>query len=86
MLFRASKWPRNFGTRKLEKTLLRWKTIFRASGIGRWPSISTWINPHSLEINGIHCVEFSWERGKHFLNLNLGELLALLEKLCCLIC
>ena len=36
--------PQN-GPRSLEpKKLPRWKTIFRASGIGGWPAISTWIN------------------------------------------
>jgi hypothetical protein len=33
-----------------------------------------------------HCVEFQGKRVKHFMNLNLGELHALLEKLYCLVC
>jgi hypothetical protein len=69
--------PKNYA-----KKLPRWKTVFRARGIGGWPPISTWINPPSLGSNGLHCVEFSGERGKRLLNLNLGELLALLETSC----
>jgi hypothetical protein len=84
--FRASKRPRKFGTRKTVEKLPRWKTIFRARGIGGWPPISTWINPPSLGRNGLHCIEFLGERGKRLLNLNLGELLALLETSCCLVC
>ena len=53
--------------------------------IGGWPPISTWINPPPLGRNGIHCVECSGKRGKSFLNLKLGELRALLEKLRCLV-
>ena len=66
--------------------LPRWKIIFWASGIGGWPSISTWINPPSLGSNDLHCVEFPRERKKHLLNLNLGELLALLETSRCSVC
>ena len=55
-------------------------------GIGGWPPISTWINHSSLGSNGLHCIECLWEREKHLLNLHLDELLALLEKLCCLTC
>ena len=44
------------------------------------------INPPSLGSNGLHCVEFLGERRKRLLNLNLGELPALLEMSCCLVC
>ena len=46
--------------------------------------MSTLINPPSLGSNGLHCVEFPGE--KRLLNLNLGELPALLETSCCLVC
>jgi hypothetical protein len=55
------------------------ENCFEPVGKGGWPQISTWINPPSLGSNGLHYVEFSGERGKRLLNLNLGELLALLE-------
>jgi len=48
--------------------------------------ISTWINPPSLRRNFLDCVECLGERKKHLLNLNLGEMIALLETLCCLVC
>jgi hypothetical protein len=69
MSFRASKRPQKFGTRKTAEKLPRWKTIFRASGIGGWPPISTWINPPSLGSNGLHCVEFPHQMRKFLLNL-----------------
>jgi hypothetical protein len=62
------------------------KNAFELVGIGGWPPIYIWINHPPLEINGLHCVEFPWEMGKHLLNLNLGELLALIETLCCFAC
>jgi hypothetical protein len=62
------------------------ETCFGPVGEGGWPPISTWINPPSLGSNGLHCVEFLGERGKRLLNLNLGDLLALLEKWRCLAC
>jgi hypothetical protein len=78
-LFSPSKWPRKFRTRKM---LSKFPTnCFDPVGIGDWPLIPTWINPPLLERNGLHCIEFPVERGKHFLNLNLGELPALLKKL-----
>jgi len=43
-LFRASKWPWKFRTRKPVEKLPRWKPLFWASGIGGWPLISTWIS------------------------------------------
>jgi len=55
-------------------------------GKGGWPLISTWINPPSLGINGLNCVECLGEREKCLLKLHLDELLSLLEKLCCLDC
>jgi hypothetical protein len=55
------------------------ENCFEPIGQGGWPLISTWINPPSLGSNDIHCVECPGEREKHLLNLNLGELLALLE-------
>jgi hypothetical protein len=62
------------------------ENCFERVGKGGWPPISTWINPPSLGSNGIHCVEFPGERGKCLLNLNLGELLALLETSRCSVC
>jgi hypothetical protein len=55
------------------------ENCFEPVGEGGWPLISTWTNPPSLGSNGIHHVECPREREKHLLNLNLGELLALLE-------
>ena len=60
------------------------ENYFELVGKGGWPPISTWINPPSLIINGIHCVECHGEREKSLLNLHVDELLALLEKLHCL--
>jgi hypothetical protein len=34
------------------------KNCFEQVGKGRWPTISSCINPHSLGINGLHFVEF----------------------------
>jgi hypothetical protein len=62
------------------------ENCFEPVGKGGWPPISTWINPPSLGSNGIHCVECPGERKKCLLNLNLGELLALLETSRCLVC
>jgi hypothetical protein len=62
------------------------KIVLEKVGEGGWPPISTWINPPSLGINGLHCIEFPGERGKQLLNMNLGELLALLEMSSCLVC
>jgi hypothetical protein len=87
--FRPSKWPQKFRNQKTAKNSKLPKlpeNCFEPVGIGGWPPISTWINPPSLGSNGLHCVEFPGEREKRLLNLNLGELLALLEKLCCLAC
>jgi hypothetical protein len=87
--FRASKRLRKFRTRKTAKNSKLPKlpeNCFEPVGKGGWPPISTWINPPSLGSNGLHCVEFPGERGKRLLNLNLGELLALLETSRCLVC
>jgi hypothetical protein len=46
------------------KKLPRWKTVFRASGIGGWPQISTWINPSSLGRNSLHCIDFPHQMRK----------------------
>jgi hypothetical protein len=78
-LFRASKWPRKLKTAKNSKLPKLPENCFGPVGEGGWPPISTWINPPSLGSNGLHCVEFPGEREKRLLNLNLGELLALLE-------
>jgi len=75
---RASKRPRKFRTRKVVEKLPMWKPLFWVSGIGGWSLISTWINPPPLGSNVLHCVK---SPGKFLLNLNLGELLALLKKL-----
>jgi hypothetical protein len=59
------------------------ENCFEPVGKGGWPPISTWINPPSLGSNGLHCIECLGEREMRFLNLHLGELLALLETSCC---
>ena len=63
---------------KLPKLL---ENCFESVGKGGWPLISTWINPPSLVINGLHCIHFPWDRGKRLLNPNLDELFSLLENL-----
>jgi hypothetical protein len=68
--------------RKIAKNSIFPEHCFEPVGIGGWPPISTWINTPSLGRNNILCVDFLVERGKSLLNLNLGELLALLETLC----
>jgi hypothetical protein len=84
--FRPSKWPRKLKTAKNSKLPKLPENCFEPVGKGGWPPISTWINPPSLGRNGIHCVECSGERKKRLLNLNLGELLALLETSRCSVC
>jgi hypothetical protein len=79
--FRPSKWPRKLKTAKNSKLPKLPENCFEPIGKGGWPWISTWINPPSLGINGLHSVEFPGEREKSLLNLHLDELLALLEKL-----
>jgi hypothetical protein len=84
--FGPSKWPWKLKTAKNSKLPKFPENCFEPVGKGGWPPISTWINPPSLGRNGLHCVEFLGEREKHFLNLHLGELLALLETLRCSVC
>ena len=84
--FRPSKWPQKLKTAKNSKLPKLPENCFEPVGKGGWPPISTWINPPSLGSNGIHCVEVPGEREKHLLNLHLGELLVLLETLCCSVC
>ena len=83
--FGPSKWPRKLKTAKNSKLPKLSENHFKPVGKGGWPPISTWINPPSLGRNGLHCVDYSREREKHLLNLNLGELLALLESSHCLV-
>jgi hypothetical protein len=83
--FRASKRP-EVKTAKNSKLPKLPENCFEPVGKGGWPPISTWINPPSLGRNGLHCVECPGERKKHLLNLNLGELLALLETSRCSVC
>jgi hypothetical protein len=85
-LFRPSKWPRKLKHAKNSKLPKLPESRFEPFGKGGWPLIYTWINPPSLGSNGLHCIEFPWERGKRLLNLNLGDLLALLEMWRCLAC
>jgi hypothetical protein len=75
-----------FRNRKTAKNSKLPENCFEPVGVGGWPIISTWINHPSIGNNGIDYVEFPWEREKHLLNLHLDEMLALLEKLCCLAC
>jgi hypothetical protein len=46
--------------------------------------MSTWIIPPPLGRNGLHCVKFIHQMGKLMLNLTLGELHSLMNKLPCL--
>jgi hypothetical protein len=84
--FGPSEWSRKLKTAKNSKLPKLLEIFFDPVEKGGWPPISTWINNPSLQINGIHCVDFSREREKHLLNLHFGELLALLETLCCSVC
>jgi hypothetical protein len=63
---------------KLQKLL---ENCFEPVGKGGWPPISTWINPPSLGMNGLHCIEFPHQMRKFLLNLAHGEPLALVQKL-----
>jgi hypothetical protein len=83
---RPSKSSWKLKTTKNSKLLKLSENCFEPVGKGGWPPISTWINPISLQRNGLHCVEFLGEREKHLLNLHLDELLALLDKLHYLAC
>jgi hypothetical protein len=84
--FTPSKWPRKLKTTKNSKLPKLSENYFEPVGKGGWPPISTWINPPCLRSNGLHCIEFQGERKKCLLNLNLGELLALLETSHCSVC
>jgi hypothetical protein len=77
--FGPSKWPLKLKPAKNSKLPKFPESRFEPFGKGGWPPISTYINPPSLGIHGLHCIEFPRERGKRLLNLNLGDLLALLE-------
>jgi hypothetical protein len=50
---------------------------FEQVGKGGCPSISTYINPPLLKINGLHCVEFPHRMRNFLLNLAPSEPLAL---------
>jgi hypothetical protein len=81
--FRASKQPQKFGTQKTVEKLPRWKTIFRASGIGGWPPISTCINPPSLGRNGLHCIDFPHQDEEIYAEFGPSEPLSLVQELPC---
>ena len=71
-------------TAKNSKLLELLENCFEQVGKVGWPPISTWINPPSLGSNGLNCIEFPGKRRNCFLNMNLCDLCALLEKLHCL--
>jgi len=48
---------------------------------GGWPLISPCINPPSLGINNLHCVEFSHHMRKFLLKFSLGEPLVVVKEL-----
>jgi hypothetical protein len=84
--FGPSKWPHKLKTAKNSKLPKLSENCFEPVEKGGWSPISTWINPPSLKINGLHCIEFPGEKEKHLLNLHLGEQLALLETSRCSVC
>ena len=59
------------------------ENCFEPVGKGGWPTISIWIDPPSLGINGIHCVDVPHQMNKFLLNLASGEPLALVQELPC---
>jgi hypothetical protein len=59
------------------------ENYFEPVGKGGWPPISIWINPPSLGINGLHCIEVPHQMRKFLLNLAPGEPLALVQELPC---
>jgi hypothetical protein len=59
------------------------ENCFEPVGKGGWPPISIWINPPSLERNGLHCFEVPHQMRKFLLNLAPGEPLALVQDLPC---
>jgi hypothetical protein len=81
--FRPSKWPRKLKPAKNSKLPKLPENCFELVGKGGWPSISTWINPPSLGINGTHCVECLHEMRKLLLNLVPGEPFSLVKELAC---
>ena len=81
--FSPSKWPQKLKPAKNSKLPKLPENCFEPVRKGGWPSISTWINPPSLG-RGLHFIEFPGEREKRLMNMHLDELLALLDKLCCL--
>jgi hypothetical protein len=84
--FGSSKWPQKLKPAKNSKLPKLRENSFEPVEKGRWPPISTWINPPSLGSNGLHCIEFPGEREKRLLDLHLGELLVLWEMSRCLVC
>jgi hypothetical protein len=54
---------------------------FEPVGKGGWPPISTWINPPSLGINGLHYIDFPHQMRKFLLKLAPGEALSLVQEL-----
>jgi hypothetical protein len=83
MLFRASKWPRKSGTRKLGKKLPNWKSQNEPVGIGGRPPNIHMDQSSPLGRNGLHCIEFPHQMRKFLLNLASGEPLALVQELPC---
>jgi hypothetical protein len=63
---------------KLPKLL---ENCFEPVGKGGCPLISIWINPPSLGINCIHCVEAPHQMRKFLLKLAPGEPLALVQEM-----
>ena len=57
------------------------ENCFEQVGKGGCPPISIWINPPSLGINGLHCVEVPHQMRKFLLNLAPGEPLASVQEL-----
>jgi hypothetical protein len=61
--FRPSKWPWKLKTAKNNKLPKLLENYFEIVGKGGWPSISPWINPPSLGINGLHALSSPIRRG-----------------------
>ena len=79
--FGPLKWPWKLKTTKNSKLPNLPENCFELVEKGGWPLISTCINPPSLGINGLHCVEFPHHMRKFLLNLAMGEPLALVQEL-----
>jgi hypothetical protein len=56
------------------------KNYFELVGKGGWPPISIYINPPSLGINGIHCIEVPHQMRNFLLNLAPGDPFALVQE------